>query len=325
MLGVTLARETQIEHHAVAALKQAARAGDCEATRTPQVPSPPSTVQNAVTAAAPPVAPTTSVPASSRSRVHRKPAKPRHVKPRHAVKAASARIPLPLPGPSSGSGSALVVVLALVGAVMVLVVTVVRRGVLRPVAAGMRLPNWQLSALSYQRHETAALLPTPPNASEAEVNAYERLYEFEDPAGASDLGVALANKGDLAGALAAFRRADECGDAAGASNLGVMLAERGDAAGALAAFRRADERGDAEGASNLGVLLERQGDLEAALAAYRRADQRGDAEGALNLGSLLAERGDVPGAIDAYRRARRRGDPELAEAARQALQKLTGS
>ena len=42
----------------------------------------------------------------------------------------------------------------------------------------------------------------------------------------------------------AYRRADERGDPGGASNLGMLLAERGDLEGAEAAWRRADERGD---------------------------------------------------------------------------------
>ena len=52
-------------------------------------------------------------------------------------------------------------------------------------------------------------------------------------------------------AEAAYRRADERGDPGGAYNLGMLLAERGDLEGAEAAWRRADERGDSGGACNL--------------------------------------------------------------------------
>ena len=49
----------------------------------------------------------------------------------------------------------------------------------------------------------------------------------------------------------AYRRADERGDPGDASNLGMLLAERGDLEGAEAAYRRADERGHPGGASSL--------------------------------------------------------------------------
>ena len=54
------------------------------------------------------------------------------------------------------------------------------------------------------------------------------------PARASSLGVLLEQRGDLAGAEAAYRRADERGDAVGAFNLAAMLAERNDTAEAEA-------------------------------------------------------------------------------------------
>jgi hypothetical protein len=60
------------------------------------------------------------------------------------------------------------------------------------------------------------------------------------------------------------------GDSGGAYNLGVLLAERGDLEGAEAAYRRADERGHPGGASKLGLLPKERGDLEGAKAAWRR-------------------------------------------------------
>ena len=75
---------------------------------------------------------------------------------------------------------------------------------------------------------------------------------------ASNLGVRLDRRGDLAEAEAAYRRADVRGDANGAFNLAGLLAEPGESAGAEAGYRRADERGDAGAAGNLGLLLERR-------------------------------------------------------------------
>jgi Flp pilus assembly protein TadD len=58
----------------------------------------------------------------------------------------------------------------------------------------------------------------------------------------------------------------------------VLLEQRGDLAGAEAAYRRADQRGDATGAFNLGGLLADQGNVDEAEAAYRRAYERGHPE-----------------------------------------------
>jgi tetratricopeptide (TPR) repeat protein len=131
--------------------------------------------------------------------------------------------------------------------------------------------------------------------------------EVEDAVAAFELGAALARKGDMAGAEAAYRRADEQGHPAAASNLGVLLEERGDLAGAEAAYQRADRRGDAAGAFNLGAMLVDRNDLAAAEPAFRRADERGDAGAAFKLGGLLAQRNDLAGAEAAYRRADARG------------------
>ena len=109
------------------------------------------------------------------------------------------------------------------------------------------------------------------------------------------------------GAESAFRRATQRGDAASATNLGMLLEQRGDLAGAEAAYRRADERGDGNAAFNLGGLLAERNDLAGAEAAFKRADARGDAAGAFNLAVLLEDRDDLAGAEAAYRRARDRG------------------
>lgn len=149
--------------------------------------------------------------------------------------------------------------------------------------------------------------------------AYSRADERGHPAAATNLGVLMEARGDLAGAEEAYRRAADRGDPNGAFNLGVLLEERGSMAAAADAYRRADEQEHAEAASNLGVLLEHEGDAAGAEAAYRRAVQRGDASGAFNLGMLLEERGDFTSAKRAYRRAEECGQPEVAMRARSAL------
>jgi peptidoglycan hydrolase-like protein with peptidoglycan-binding domain len=104
--------------------------------------------------------------------------------------------------------------------------------------------------------------------------------------------------------------------------LGLLLEERGDLAGAEAAYLRADQRGHPAAASNLGVLLEERGDRTGAEAAYRRAAERGGANGTFNLGVLLEERDDLTGAEAAYRHATACGDPTVARMANDALRDL---
>jgi len=87
-----------------------------------------------------------------------------------------------------------------------------------------------------------------------------------------------------------FRRADERGGARGAFNLGVVLHERGDTAGALAAYQRAEQRGDPDAAFNLGVLLYEAGDLDGAEASWRRSAQRGNPRATENLAFLVRRR-----------------------------------
>src|ERR1700757_3151886 len=80
------------------------------------------------------------------------------------------------------------------------------------------------------------------------------------------------------------------------NQLGGELAQRGDMAGAEAAWLRADEQGDARASCNLGSLYHLRGQRLAAETAFRRADERGDGGGASNLGAILALQGDEAGA-----------------------------
>jgi tetratricopeptide (TPR) repeat protein len=138
--------------------------------------------------------------------------------------------------------------------------------------------------------------------------AFRRSHERGALAASVSLGKMLVEKGDLAGAEAAWRHADLGGSAEGAANLGTFLhLERADPSGAEAAWRRADDRGSPEGALNLGIAHAERGDLDGAEAAWRRADDRGSADAALNLGNLLQTRGDHDAAEAAWERADQRG------------------
>jgi tetratricopeptide (TPR) repeat protein len=86
----------------------------------------------------------------------------------------------------------------------------------------------------------------------------------------------------------AWRQAIASGDADIAPravyNLGLLLADQGDVEEAKAAYRQAIASGDADmaptAAVNLGVLLAKQGDVEGAKAAYQQAIDSSHAEAA---------------------------------------------
>jgi predicted TPR repeat methyltransferase len=91
------------------------------------------------------------------------------------------------------------------------------------------------------------------------------------------------------------------------NNLGLLLQQRGDAAGALAAYREAVaiNPADAGALCNLGNVLRQQGSAEEAEAAYRRAlsAKPEHAESNNNLGMMLSERGRHAEALACYRKA----------------------
>jgi Flp pilus assembly protein TadD/serine/threonine protein kinase len=125
----------------------------------------------------------------------------------------------------------------------------------------------------------------------------------------SNLGNALKANGDLPGAIASHRKAIALKpDLAGMhSNLGIALKDSGDRAGAIASFRKAialDPRW-AAAHLNLGNVLDSRGDQAGALAAFRKAIalEPGYAEAHTNLGNVLQAKGDLPGAIASYRKA----------------------
>ena len=153
------------------------------------------------------------------------------------------------------------------------------------------------------------------NVDEAELRAEIDSGDADHaPAAASLLGDLLQERGDVAGAIAAFRLAIDSGhpDHAppAAVSLGGLLNEQGDVAGAMASFRLAIDSGNAEAAAAaancLGALLQAQGDVSGAKAAYELA--AGSSEdfvalaATLCLAALLSGQGDTDAAKALYQR-----------------------
>ncbi|MGP4020767.1 tetratricopeptide repeat protein [Saccharopolyspora sp. 5N708] len=125
---------------------------------------------------------------------------------------------------------------------------------------------------------------------------------------------------DRADALLAEVAASDAENAAEAAlRLAALRDERGDVDGAIDAFRRAESVGSrtaaAHSAVNMGVLLARKGETAPAREAYERAISSGvpgaQAHAALNLGNLLRDAGDEVGARAAYDRALEFDDPDI--------------
>jgi tetratricopeptide (TPR) repeat protein/tRNA A-37 threonylcarbamoyl transferase component Bud32 len=126
-----------------------------------------------------------------------------------------------------------------------------------------------------------------------------------------NLGAALADKGEVEGAIQAFQAAlrlkKDFPDAH--SNLGAALAAKGDLDGAIAACKEAlrlqKDLPDAH--NNLGLALEKKGDLVGAIQEYREAlrYKKDYPEAYYNLGNALADQGDLVRAIKEYREALR--------------------
>ena len=150
------------------------------------------------------------------------------------------------------------------------------------------------------------------------VSACNRLKP-DDPEAHNNLGTALAQKGNLNGAIAEFRQAVRLkpDDPEAHNNLGTALAQKGNMDGAIAEFRQALRlKSDYPEAHNhLGTALAYKGDLDGAIAEYREALRlKPDFTIAHNnLGITLVRKGDLDGAIAEYREALRL-KPDLAEA-----------
>jgi TPR repeat protein len=174
--------------------------------------------------------------------------------------------------------------------------------------------------------------------------AGRKALEAEDPGqrgyAFSNLGVLLAQRGDLRGAVEAYNQAFELGIVESQVNLGHLLLERGKKREAREAFERADKHGSAAGAYRLGSLMldvgddfadaevvllraeqrghegaairladayEERKELDKAETANRRADQLGSVVGAVGLAVFLEERGKLDEAFEAWERADERG------------------
>jgi tetratricopeptide (TPR) repeat protein len=249
---------------------------------------------------------------------------------------------------TSSGGSVLLIVVGLVATLLVAGVAAVYRTQRRPTAvpdpgsrpgapvAGSNVTDTSTSLAGGRAPGSGASrdLPLSPSAAtpESEERDYRRLDANGDAVGAFNLGVLLHQRGDVAGAIAAYERAEQRGDPDAAFNLGVLMYETGDFDGAEAWWRRSADRGHARAAANLVFLSSRRGGVDTGAdvdsdvgsrpetprladfeeLVYRRADESGASTGAFNLGVMLHEQGDAAGAIAAYERAEQRGSPDAA-------------
>jgi tetratricopeptide (TPR) repeat protein len=168
----------------------------------------------------------------------------------------------------------------------------------------------------------AELYPTDTAKTAAEREKWLRAAVAVRPdnvAARGNLGVALHDKKDLDGAIAAYRevlRIDPR-SALAHNNLGNALHEKGDLDSAIAQYRAAIrlEPNFANAHSNLGNALRDGKDLDGAIAEYRaaiRLDPK-HVRAHNNLGNALRDAKDLDGAVAEYREAIRLS-PELAPA-----------
>jgi tetratricopeptide (TPR) repeat protein len=134
------------------------------------------------------------------------------------------------------------------------------------------------------------------------------------------LGHRRSERGDHAGARAAFQVAIDSGQPGWATDasesLAMMLEEQGDLAGAKAAYERAAMADDGHWrfSAFMGLLsvLRKEDDLDGVRALGQAMAQAGRdraaAESLEAIGQLLEERSDIEGARDAYRQAADAGD-----------------
>jgi TPR repeat protein len=157
----------------------------------------------------------------------------------------------------------------------------------------------------------------------AAIEAYERSIALGDTSVWLNLGLIFWQEPDVRDiprAVAAFESAVEAGhEEGGWLGLGMLLeAERGDLQGALHAFRRSADIGSGIGADYVGLLLSQHDairDIPAAIIAFERAIELGFAESGKHLGTLLRTEPDFidfPRAIAAYRRGMELGSGSAA-------------
>jgi serine/threonine-protein kinase len=161
-------------------------------------------------------------------------------------------------------------------------------------------------------HELARLLVRlkPARASEA-VRYYQAALALrpDSPGVHLNLGLALHNQGDLAGAVAEYRKAiDIQSDYVQAhTSLGNALRDQGDLAGAVAECRKAIELDPKSGDAHivLGNAFHAQGDLTGSVAECHKAIELKPnlAMAHTNLGNALRDQGDLAGAVAECRKA----------------------
>jgi tetratricopeptide (TPR) repeat protein len=129
----------------------------------------------------------------------------------------------------------------------------------------------------------------------------------------ANLGIALANKGQVDEAIASYRKAIhlEPGLAQAHFNLGIALMKKGRLDEAIASYREVTRLrpGLALAHYNLGNALGARGLLDQAIASYRKSIELGPnrAEAHCNLGEALKARGDFAEALGAFRRGHELG------------------
>ena len=165
--------------------------------------------------------------------------------------------------------------------------------------------------------EMSAASDTPETAS----GSSENIATDNEAIAIYNVAVDLHDRGDLAGARAAYTRAIETrrpAVAPGAGyNLGLLLLEMDDPDGARRVWQHVIDDGDPDkapkAAFNLARLLGDEGDVERSCETYELAVASGHAEvapqAAVNLGQMRYLRGDVDGATEAFEFAIASGHP----------------
>jgi tetratricopeptide (TPR) repeat protein len=124
-----------------------------------------------------------------------------------------------------------------------------------------------------------------------------------------NLGLTLRNKGDVDGAIAEFKEAIRSNKNFAHFALGEALLDKGDMDGAIAEFKEVIRvnKNLPEPHANLGSALRIKGDVDGAIAELREAIRLNNdlAPAHNNLGLALADKGDLDGAIAAYKEALR--------------------
>jgi len=134
-----------------------------------------------------------------------------------------------------------------------------------------------------------------------------------------NMGIALKVKGDVDGAIAFYEQTIQLDPkySQAHNNLGIALREKGNADGAIVSFKQAihHDPQNALAHNNLGLALHEKGEVDDAIASFKQAISLDPhyAHAHHNLGVALKQKGDVDGAIDAYKQALNL-DPKYAQA-----------